>query len=252
MPSPRAGMSLSNIQNKLYLFGGSGHSAMCFNDLNIFKPDLQRWEQIKCIFINHSSEPINQPNNSTNNVMSQNGNHQQPEEQPMAPEARAGHSATAVNSKLIVFGGSYGPNYFQDLYILESDPQPEFQSECNSRQKILGHIQEYLNNQELSDVVFIVDGKKFYGHRLILSLLSEKFKAMFTSIMLESQQKVIEVSDVRYPVFAAIMRFLYTGEVDLENEGQENTLEYLVDFLRVADEYVIDPIKNECEKRISF
>jgi hypothetical protein len=37
-PSPRAGMSLSAINSLLYLFGGSGPSATCFNDLQIFDP----------------------------------------------------------------------------------------------------------------------------------------------------------------------------------------------------------------------
>jgi N-acetylneuraminic acid mutarotase len=32
-PYPRAGMSLTNLDNKLILFGGSGQSALCYNDL---------------------------------------------------------------------------------------------------------------------------------------------------------------------------------------------------------------------------
>jgi len=38
-PAPRAGMSLCNVENKLYLFGGSGPHAYCFNDLFIFDPE---------------------------------------------------------------------------------------------------------------------------------------------------------------------------------------------------------------------
>ena len=36
-----------------------------------------------------------------------------------------------------------------------------------------------LNNPEFSDVTFIVECKPFYGHKIIISQLSEKFKAMF-------------------------------------------------------------------------
>ena len=32
-PSPRAGMTLTNLNDKLVLFGGSGQSALCYNDL---------------------------------------------------------------------------------------------------------------------------------------------------------------------------------------------------------------------------
>jgi ankyrin repeat/BTB/POZ domain-containing protein 2 len=40
-------------------------------------------------------------------------------------------------------------------------------------------IQKMLNNSEFSDVTFIVEGRPFYGHKIIISQLSEKFKAMF-------------------------------------------------------------------------
>jgi N-acetylneuraminic acid mutarotase len=33
IPSPRAGMSLTNLNDRLVLFGGSGHSALCYNDI---------------------------------------------------------------------------------------------------------------------------------------------------------------------------------------------------------------------------
>lgn len=42
-PAPRAGMSLCNVDNKLFLFGGSGPHAYCFNDLFIFDPTCSRW-----------------------------------------------------------------------------------------------------------------------------------------------------------------------------------------------------------------
>lgn len=38
-----------------------------------------------------------------------------------------------------------------------------------------------LNKSEFSDVTFMVEGKPFYGHKIIISQLSEKFKAMFSA-----------------------------------------------------------------------
>ena len=32
-PSPRAGMSMTAINDKLFLFGGSGPNGSCYNDL---------------------------------------------------------------------------------------------------------------------------------------------------------------------------------------------------------------------------
>ena len=40
------------------------------------------------------------------------------------PGRRSGHSATAVNQKIYVFGGCCGPEYMKDLYILDIDPPP--------------------------------------------------------------------------------------------------------------------------------
>jgi len=37
-----------------------------------------------------------------------------------------------------------------------------------------------LNKPEFSDVTFLVEGKKYFGHKIIISLLSDKFKAMFS------------------------------------------------------------------------
>lgn len=36
-PEPRAGMSLASIDDNLYLFGGSGVAAKCYNDLMVFE-----------------------------------------------------------------------------------------------------------------------------------------------------------------------------------------------------------------------
>lgn len=45
-PTPRAGMSLTNIEDKLVLFGGSGHSALCYNDLQIYDPVQNKWSLV--------------------------------------------------------------------------------------------------------------------------------------------------------------------------------------------------------------
>jgi hypothetical protein len=52
---------------------------------------------------------------------------------------------------------------------------------------LLQGIRDYANSLEFSDITFVVEGKKFFAHKLILSLLSERFKAMFSIGMTESK-----------------------------------------------------------------
>ena len=47
-------------------------------------------------------------------------------------------------------------------------------------------ISKLMNNPDLSDVTFMVEGKAFYAHKNIVSILSEKYRAMFTAGMKES------------------------------------------------------------------
>lgn len=230
-PAPRAGMSLCNVDNKLFLFGGSGPHAYCFNDLFVFDLETVKWTQ----FDNFSN----------------------PESQP---KARAGHSKTLVDSRLFIIGGSYGQDYLKDVYILDTDPCPEFVFHTSSKNKLIKNIREFVNSQDFSDITFLVEGKRFYAHKLIISLLrystinynsySEKFKAMFTVGMKESKQQVIEINNISYIVFSSIMHYLYTGEFHFgaDTEGQELSLDYLFEFLRVADEYILEDVKISCEQ----
>ena len=98
------------------------------------------------------------------------------------------------------------------MYIIDTDPCPEWQFVNNGKKKLLRNLRDYYNSEEFSDITFIIEDKKFYAHKMIISLLSEKFRAMFTVGMQESNKKEIEIKNISYPVFAAIMHFLYTGD----------------------------------------
>lgn len=84
---------------------------------------------------------------------------------------------------------------------------------------------------------------------------------------LESKQNHIDIENISYPVFQQILSFLYSGQFELgdfiesqiknaislnssEISGQNAHLslavDYLIDFLRVADEYLLEEVKNHC------
>lgn len=71
---------------------------------------------------------------------------------------------------------------------------------------------------------------------------------MFSNGMIESKQKLIEIKNISYPVFSSIMHYLYTGDFHFgaDTEGQELSIDYLFEFLRVADEYILEDVTFFC------
>ena len=90
---------------------------------------------------------------------------------------------------------------------------------------------------------------------------------------IESNQAEIVIRNMSYEVFEQMMHFLYSGKIDLgafierqirksfgedyfegsvagstqRNLQQLNmAVDYLIDFLRVADEYLLDDLKSTC------
>ena len=151
---------------------------------------------------------------------------------------------TLVDRMLFIIGGSYGQDYLKDVYILDTDPSPEWHFDTKSKKQLLSNLSDYVNCEAFSDVVFLIEGRRFFAHRVVLSLLSVKFRAMFTVGMKESQVQEIEIQNVSYPVFSSIITFLYTGDFHFgaDTEGQEHSLDSLLEFLRVADEYILEDV----------
>ena len=61
------------------------------------------------------------------------------------------------------------------------------------------------NNQELSDVRFIVEGQTVYGHKFVLAKASPVFKSMFYG-NLKEQREEIEIKDLTLVGFKNALR----------------------------------------------
>ena len=126
------------------------------------------------------------------------------------PGRRAGHTATVVQRWLFVFGGSYGSDYLNDFFVLDTDPPPEVTVESPSALTTLTHnLRSYADTEEFSDVTFIVEGRPVYGHRVILSMASERFRAMFSDGrgggFREAHQREIVIPDYSHSVFTTML-----------------------------------------------
>ncbi|WJX14759.1 hypothetical protein P8452_04975 [Trifolium repens] len=104
--------------------------------------------------------------------------------------------------------------------------------------------EQYVNNATLSDVTFLVEGKRFYAHRICLLASSDAFRAMFDGGYREKDARDIEIPNIRWEVFELMMRFIYTGSVDV-------TPDIAQDLLRAADQYLLEGLKRLCEYTIA-
>lgn len=83
-------------------------------------------------------------------------------------------------------------------------------------------------SQEFTDVTFVVEGSKFFAHRVILAARSEYFRALLYGGMRETNPEAqIEIKDTTAPAFNALLKYVYTGKVYLGEFKEETVLELL-------------------------
>ncbi|RWS28717.1 ankyrin repeat and BTB/POZ domain-containing protein 2-like protein [Leptotrombidium deliense] len=110
---------------------------------------------------------------------------------------------------------------------------------------------KYVNNPEMSDVMFMVETKLLYSHKIILVNASSKFKQLLTSKPTEpssgTQPPIHQINDIRYDIFLLILKFLYNGGFD-EDEVNEKDL---FELLAGANHYELPGLLGYCEFRLS-
>jgi leucine-zipper-like transcriptional regulator 1 len=107
---------------------------------------------------------------------------------------------------------------------------------------IISDFRLLVNNDTLSDVTFVVEGRSVYAHKLMLMRCSY-FEALFLGQMREAQMSTIPIDEVRYEIFLSILEYLYTDELDF---SFHNAME----LFEAADRFCIHRLKSMCEKRM--
>ncbi|KAG8199228.1 hypothetical protein JTE90_003656 [Oedothorax gibbosus] len=103
----------------------------------------------------------------------------------------------------------------------------------------------YVNNPEMSDVQFRVEGRVFYAHKIILVNASPRFKAMLKSA--EGAPPVVQINDIRYDIFELVMQYLYKGGFENCKIDQNDILE----LMAAASFFQLDGLLRWCESRSS-
>jgi hypothetical protein len=101
-----------------------------------------------------------------------------------------------------------------------------------------------INNQLLSDVVFIIEGKEIRANKAVMAARSEHFRALFYGGMKEQHEARVEIPDIAYNVFEAILEYLYTDTVRGMN------VDMAVSLMIAAEQFMLDRLKAMCQDSI--
>ncbi|XP_076447602.1 kelch-like protein 24 [Babylonia areolata] len=84
------------------------------------------------------------------------------------------------------------------------------------------HTDQLIDNLErlrldlgYTDLTITIDNHRFPCHKVVLAAGSPYFRIMFASGMEESRKDVIEIKQIEATVFEQVLRFIYTGRVDI-------------------------------------
>ncbi|XP_043799793.1 ankyrin repeat and BTB/POZ domain-containing protein BTBD11 isoform X3 [Apis laboriosa] len=106
---------------------------------------------------------------------------------------------------------------------------------------------KFVNNPELSDVQFRVEGRVFYGHKIVLVTSSPRFRNMLSSKLCEGNPPIVQINDIRYHIFQMVMEFLYHGGCAKLEVNQSDVLE----LMAAANFFQLDGLLRYCEAQCS-
>ncbi|KAJ3707333.1 hypothetical protein LUZ61_011039 [Rhynchospora tenuis] len=110
---------------------------------------------------------------------------------------------------------------------------------------------ELLENKEMPDVIFEVDGVLFTAHRSVLSARSPIFKAEFFGGRTERKIERIQIKDTKPAIFKAMLHFIYSNSLpDIISDEDIPNVTQLQQLYKAADRYALDGLKMICEDKL--
>uniref|UniRef100_A0A8C6V121 BTB (POZ) domain containing 11a n=1 Tax=Neogobius melanostomus TaxID=47308 RepID=A0A8C6V121_9GOBI len=100
----------------------------------------------------------------------------------------------------------------------------------------------FLNNKEISDVTFLVEGKPFYAHKVLLFTASARFKSLLQNRP-AAENTCIEISHVKYSIFHLVMQYLYCGGTETLHIRNTDVME----LLSAAKFFQLEALQRHCE-----
>ncbi|KAM6981246.1 ankyrin repeat and BTB/POZ domain-containing protein 2-like [Aplochiton taeniatus] len=102
----------------------------------------------------------------------------------------------------------------------------------------------FLNNEEMSDVTVVVEGRLFHAHRVLLVSASDKFRSLLAG---SPDKATIHISHITYDTFQLMMKSLYCGGT----EGVTLALSEAFQLLPLACFFQLRALERCCEIQLS-
>ncbi|NWU97650.1 KLHL4 protein, partial [Upupa epops] len=171
---------------------------------------IQTWHQQNLIEQLRSNEDI--PKTSTEENCVKEDSSKTAQELQMITEENSDEAAerlSTTSSSLLGMNTSGSDEYFQST---------------NHAEQTFRKMENYLQQKQLCDVLLIAGDQKIPAHRLVLSAVSDYFAAMFTNDVREAKQEEIKMEGVDPDALKALVRYAYTGILELKEETIESLL----------------------------
>ena len=128
-------------------------------------------------------------------------------------------------------------------------PEKTISREAGSREPSAGEGQTKVKHRfsepwEDSDLILVVEDEKFHVHRLILSMNSPVFKAMFKSQFKEATSKEIPLPEKKASEVLDLLKLIYFKHVI--KEPVVITMSNVEHLLKLSDEYEIKHVFESC------
>jgi len=181
--------------NSMYVFGGSTGTSM--NDFHELRLDTCKWSAV-----------------SVTKAVRKNSAGTSVAEREFTPGHRFCHAGCVDKDSMFIFGGYDGSRRLNDFWEFKFGTDL---AACDiPPSTILSDLSGFVNNESLSDITFLVEGVHVHAHRLML-MRCKYFRAMLEGGFKEStEQRVIELGEVRREIFLEFLKYLYTDIADVE------------------------------------
>uniref|UniRef100_A0AAV2L7A9 BTB domain-containing protein n=1 Tax=Knipowitschia caucasica TaxID=637954 RepID=A0AAV2L7A9_KNICA len=142
---------------------------------------------------------------------------------------RASKNEVISQQLAAIFTQCYGPYPIPKLVEIKRKPSSRLDP-------------HFLNNKDMSDVTFLVEGKPFYAHKVLLFTASNRFKTLLANRPC-GENTCIEISNVKYLIFQMVMQYLYYGGTEAVHIRNTDIME----LLSAAKFFQLEALQRHCE-----